>query len=1242
VITINSTDTLQLRLAGAPATSNPSFFGSYLDTTLAGGITGDASIPATALNGTTPVSVFAAPAAGTSRHLQHLAMANTDTATITLRVLLGGTVVLSFTLAVGDVLQYDRAVGEFTVRSASGGLRLSSSVTWGSIVGTLSDQSDLQSALSAKVTGNVAITPGTGTKVTVDAKGLVTAVSAATTADINASTNRNYVTDAQLVVIGNTSGTNSGDETGPGIRTKLGITTLSGSNTGDQTISITGDVTASGSTGALSATVVKINGTTLSALGTGLLKNTTGTGVPSIAVAADLPGGPYATTASVSNVTNDVQTKASIVPNTVPTAGQIHVGNAGGTAFGVVSLSGDASLASTGAITVTRINGTSLAGLASGILKNTTGTGVPSIAVSGTDFKTVGGTSILGSGDIPIGGGSTPTGTGYRRVVAGTEDAAARTYAQVQGDLLVQPRGTQTIAMSNGTTTLTNASPRQTVFTGSGNTSHTVILPAANTLPFADWEYELDNASTGTGVLTVQANGATTLYVVLPGVCVLVNALTIATAPGTWEVDVIGNATPSTAVAISALQLFGHSYLDNANQGNSTTNILPNSNSNVGNILASALDINPSCVVNHAVTGSMLTSPLRAGGVNVGGGFAKALGEIQKKQAPLPPYSRNGEAYLICWGVNDTGNNSPANQSAINARAADAMTTIISKMRAATIINGSDTGLGLAYTGTWAAAAAGAIDYTGGKGWATSTTGGVFTFTLPLMYRGEPICFSMVGYSSANALTVTWSGTAGVTGTTTLNSLSPNAQCIVPKRITNLTAANAGQTIIGTVALTSQTFILDAVWIESIKPSPVLVCNQPRLPSRTINIASGAGTTTGVNTSFTDATIAFNSTTDAGAALAETDAQGAFTGNANTISSVTNATTVVLGSNAASAKSAIKYTLARKFNGYPTNGWTNTDFTGATVASHANADNAVLAWNTTVIDNVVALFDSMVQKVDLDSAIGQDATCPSTIYSWWDEVSFAHPNVWGNHAFAQAVAQAINKLQQVPTETILVGLLQNAGMPSYRPASYRRIIQNTAMSDTAGSLYLPDGAQIDVVANLYTCVAGDLFAYPFLITEPTIYAMGCKVEQVGATGTSSVRVGIYDDMAGPGGTPSGYPQCLRIDGGLTALTASSAVKALGNIYRPLYPGLWWLVFGTATLNVASTLRTIFGPNPMLPSWNGTLNGVVRPIAWKVTGQTLTSNLPSSFPSGGALVGCAGGTFASGSAAPLVSLMLNVF
>ena len=93
----------------------------------------------------------------------------------------------------------------------SGNIAISSAVAWGGVTGTLSNQTDLQTALDGKVDENTAITGATKTKVTYDQKGLVTAGADATTADIADSTNKRYVTDAQLVVVGNTSGTNTGD-----------------------------------------------------------------------------------------------------------------------------------------------------------------------------------------------------------------------------------------------------------------------------------------------------------------------------------------------------------------------------------------------------------------------------------------------------------------------------------------------------------------------------------------------------------------------------------------------------------------------------------------------------------------------------------------------------------------------------------------------------------------------------------------------------------------------------------------------------------------------------------------------------------------------------------------------------------------------------------------------------------------------------------------------------------------------
>jgi hypothetical protein len=91
-----------------------------------------------------------------------------------------------------------------------------------------------QTALDGKVDENSAITGATKTKITYDAKGLVTAGADATTSDIADSTNKRYVSDAQLVVIGNTSGTNTGDNATnsqySGLATSKQDTLVSGTN----------------------------------------------------------------------------------------------------------------------------------------------------------------------------------------------------------------------------------------------------------------------------------------------------------------------------------------------------------------------------------------------------------------------------------------------------------------------------------------------------------------------------------------------------------------------------------------------------------------------------------------------------------------------------------------------------------------------------------------------------------------------------------------------------------------------------------------------------------------------------------------------------------------------------------------------------------------------------------------------------------------------------------------------------
>lgn len=66
----------------------------------------------------------------------------------------------------------DNGTDTITITNTGGG---GGSVAWGGITGTLSNQTDLQTALDGKVDENSAITGATKTKITYDSKGLVTA-----------------------------------------------------------------------------------------------------------------------------------------------------------------------------------------------------------------------------------------------------------------------------------------------------------------------------------------------------------------------------------------------------------------------------------------------------------------------------------------------------------------------------------------------------------------------------------------------------------------------------------------------------------------------------------------------------------------------------------------------------------------------------------------------------------------------------------------------------------------------------------------------------------------------------------------------------------------------------------------------------------------------------------------------------------------------------------------------------------
>ena len=142
------------------------------------------------------------------------------------------------------------------------------------------------------------------------------------------------------------------------------------------------------------------------------LSTTGGSGtVTSIATTGPISGGTITSTGTISCPT--------CLVNTLP-SGDMFVGNGSNVATGV-AISGDSSITNAGVMTNTGLNGTSLAGLATGILFNTTTTGVPSILTVGSGLSLSGSTltatglsnPMTTLGDIIRGGASgTPTRLG--------------------------------------------------------------------------------------------------------------------------------------------------------------------------------------------------------------------------------------------------------------------------------------------------------------------------------------------------------------------------------------------------------------------------------------------------------------------------------------------------------------------------------------------------------------------------------------------------------------------------------------------------------------------------------------------------------------------------------------------------------------------------------------------------------------------------------------------------------------
>jgi hypothetical protein len=693
--------------------------------------------------------------------------------------------------------------------------------------------------------------------------------------------------------------------------------------------------------------------------------------------------------------------------------------------------------------------------------------------------------------------------------------------ASAQLAMLVQPQGTQTVAMAGGTTTLTNASPRQLILTGSGILAQTVVLPAANTLPFVDWAFEIDNTTTGLGVITVQANGGGFISYVKPGENLHVNATSIATAAGTWEPDIMMKPAQLAQLMVRMWTAWGHSlFMNGIGTYDQTGRFDCLARSMLG---LSTADWNNLAINGARISADALISQGR------GGWHTVAFNTQYRGTKTTPktsPYTASGGGHMMCFGLNDIGNygNSTQQQTAF----IHGMRFAISRCRASTVRDNADAsvayGAGMtALTGQEGRSTTGTLRN------ATSTTNANFTITIPADYKGEKIAICLIGRPGVTGGVVTWSGTAGLTGTLSCSNIKASADAVTCPVVVRYTAPITGgtQTIIGTVTTvdSSGNVSFDSWWLESLSPSPVVVCNISRM------------------------------------------------------SPIGHA-----------AIDAASYYAPWK----------------ATSNTAANRDTDVLNWNI-AIRSLLAEFDSMVQEADCDGAIGA-----SDQYYSPNAPAGVHYNEIGSAKASQALVDAVNRLS--PSAYSYGNLACMAGSPPARGS-----VQNTILP---GNYYFSPGAKIS--AATYTCVAGDMFAVPFRITQGNtrFTAMGFECTNAPTTGTT-VRLAVFFDDANNPGRPGTL--ISEKSAGVAVGTSAGFKSATGLNDLEFDPGLYWLVM---KINQAPTTVPIFrqidGPVSDMPSLTTAglpISGVLGPVGWKLTGQANAVFGPV-WPSGAVMVASA--------------------
>jgi hypothetical protein len=294
----------------------------------------------------------------------------------------------------------------------------------------------------------------------------------------------------------------------------------------------------------------------------------------------------------------------------------------------------------------------------------------------------------------------------------------------------------------------------------------------------------------------------------------------------TWVPWVVSQQL-DTGIVPTAWTAYGHSYLNWVNGVQFQTG-------RTDALFREALNTQFNAWTNFAVSGARLLWEGRSSG-----GWPRVMQENTHVVHGAPYYSEGG-GHVLVFGINDLGYFSAGQTSQVCAAYSRALTAVISRLRASVVFENDY------LVGTRTTYGSGFTVQTGTTNWCSgasvhrtlSTTGATVTMTLPTDYSGEPIAIQWITTTKSNDGTVTYSGTAGFTGTLVLdndvaadNFASTHTPIIT--RITNLTSAAAGKTIVATVSAlgSGSTAIFDCWWLEAKAPPPVIVANVPRVIS---------------------------------------------------------------------------------------------------------------------------------------------------------------------------------------------------------------------------------------------------------------------------------------------------------------------------------------------------------------------------------------------------------------------------